>query len=64
MNAPPWAGSNMAADDVIIQFQTMPSTTSAIALWLVKLDALFAPHLERFLAERSPVSMPQSKCIS
>ncbi|KAL6644463.1 hypothetical protein ACP70R_016071 [Stipagrostis hirtigluma subsp. patula] len=34
-------------DDIIVYFQTMPQTTSAVALWVVKLDALIAPHLEK-----------------
>ncbi|XP_042497551.1 homeobox-DDT domain protein RLT3 [Macadamia integrifolia] len=40
-------GSNTALDEVIVFFPTMPQTTSALALWLVKLDALIAPHLEK-----------------
>ncbi|KAM0862284.1 hypothetical protein ACQ4PT_045348 [Festuca glaucescens] len=32
-------------DDVTVYFQTMPQTTSAVALWVVKLDALIAPYL-------------------
>uniref|UniRef100_A0ACD5UUY0 Uncharacterized protein n=1 Tax=Avena sativa TaxID=4498 RepID=A0ACD5UUY0_AVESA len=32
-------------DDIIVYFQTMPQTTSAVALWAVKLDALIAPYL-------------------
>ncbi|KAF7021441.1 hypothetical protein CFC21_034393 [Triticum aestivum] len=32
-------------DDITVYFQTMPQTTSAVALWVVKLDALIAPHL-------------------
>uniref|UniRef100_A0A0D9X1K5 Homeobox domain-containing protein n=1 Tax=Leersia perrieri TaxID=77586 RepID=A0A0D9X1K5_9ORYZ len=34
-------------DDIVIYFQTMPQTTSAVALWVVKLDALITPYLER-----------------
>ncbi|WOL01008.1 homeobox-DDT domain protein RLT3 [Canna indica] len=51
---------DMAADDVIINFQTMPQTTSAVALWIFKLDTLIAPHLG-VQAERSPVPEPQLK---
>ncbi|URE22844.1 hypothetical protein MUK42_12920 [Musa troglodytarum] len=54
-------GSDIVADDVILQFQTMPQTTSAVALWMVKLDSLIAPHLERVQSERIPICMPQSK---
>uniref|UniRef100_A0A453E7J7 DDT domain-containing protein n=1 Tax=Aegilops tauschii subsp. strangulata TaxID=200361 RepID=A0A453E7J7_AEGTS len=32
-------------DDITVYFQTMPQTTSAVALWVVKLDALIAPDL-------------------
>uniref|UniRef100_K4A525 Homeobox domain-containing protein n=1 Tax=Setaria italica TaxID=4555 RepID=K4A525_SETIT len=34
-------------DDIIVYFQTMPQTTSAVALWVVKLDALIAPYLDK-----------------
>ncbi|KAF0908070.1 hypothetical protein E2562_022918 [Oryza meyeriana var. granulata] len=34
-------------DDIVIYFQTMPQTTSAVALWVVKLDSLITPYLER-----------------
>ncbi|CAL9042752.1 unnamed protein product [Musa banksii] len=54
-------GSDIVADDVILQFQTMPQTTSAVALWMVKLDSLIAPHLARVQSERIPICMPQSK---
>ncbi|KAL5198622.1 hypothetical protein ABZP36_002134 [Zizania latifolia] len=40
-------------DDIIIYFQTMPQTTSAVALWVVKLDALIAPYLERADSNRA-----------
>ncbi|TVU48632.1 hypothetical protein EJB05_08273 [Eragrostis curvula] len=33
-------------DDIVVYFQTMPQTTSAVALWVVKLDALIAPYLD------------------
>jgi len=34
-------------DDIIVYFQTMPQTTSAVALWVVKLDALIAPYVDK-----------------
>ncbi|XP_066365573.1 homeobox-DDT domain protein RLT3-like isoform X2 [Miscanthus floridulus] len=34
-------------DDIIVYFQTMPQTTSAVALWVVQLDALIAPYLDK-----------------
>ncbi|KAJ4973305.1 hypothetical protein NE237_006479 [Protea cynaroides] len=46
-------GSNTALDEVIVFFPTMPQTTSAVALWLVKLDALIAPHLERTTSKKA-----------
>lgn len=41
------SSSKTASDDIIVNFQIIPQTTSAIALWIVKLDALIAPHLEK-----------------
>ncbi|PIA28796.1 hypothetical protein AQUCO_06600010v1 [Aquilegia coerulea] len=35
-----------AVDEIIESFPTIPQTISAVALWLVKLDASFAPHLK------------------
>ncbi|XP_008813491.2 homeobox-DDT domain protein RLT3 [Phoenix dactylifera] len=52
-------GSNMALDDIIVYFQTMPQTTSAVALWMVKLDSLIAPYLERVQSKRRLTSMSQ-----
>ncbi|RVW34765.1 Homeobox-DDT domain protein RLT3 [Vitis vinifera] len=40
-------GSNNLLEEIVVSFSTMPQTSSAVALWLVKLDALIAPHLER-----------------
>jgi len=37
-------------DDIIVYFQTMPQTTSAVALWVVQLDALIAPYLDKAMA--------------
>lgn len=37
-----------APDEIIHSFTTMPQTTSAVALWLVRLDAFIAPHLLKF----------------
>ncbi|KAG1359055.1 Homeobox-DDT domain protein RLT3 [Cocos nucifera] len=56
-------GSNMALDDIIVYFQTMPQTTSAVALWMVKLDSLIAPYLERVQSERRLSSMSQLQCM-
>lgn len=34
--------SDSTSEDIVAHFQNMPQTSSAIALWLVKLDALIA----------------------
>ncbi|CAH2079366.1 unnamed protein product [Thlaspi arvense] len=39
--------------EVISCFSSMPQTTSAIALWLVKLDTLIAPYVEKAQPERT-----------
>ena len=33
--------------EIIAYFALMPHTSSALALWLVKLDAIIAPYLDR-----------------
>lgn len=40
-------GSFTIIEEIIACFPTMPQTSSAVALWLVKLDALIAPYLEK-----------------
>ncbi|KAK9153346.1 hypothetical protein Sjap_000826 [Stephania japonica] len=40
-------GPHTALNEIVVFFPTMPQTTSAVALWLVKLDSLIAPHLKR-----------------
>ncbi|KAI3721692.1 hypothetical protein L2E82_32709 [Cichorium intybus] len=40
-------------DDIITSFACMPQTSSAVALWLVKLDFLIAPHLKIVEVEKS-----------
>ncbi|RZC71564.1 hypothetical protein C5167_034786 [Papaver somniferum] len=40
-------GSKLVLDEIVALFPTMPQTTSAIALWLAKLDTLLAPYLEK-----------------
>lgn len=39
--------SNCVMEDILSSFPTMPQTSSAVAFWLVKLDELIAPHVER-----------------
>uniref|UniRef100_A0ACD5XDG3 Uncharacterized protein n=1 Tax=Avena sativa TaxID=4498 RepID=A0ACD5XDG3_AVESA len=40
-------------DDITVYFQTMPQTTSAVALWAVKLDVLIAPYLVQADSDRA-----------
>lgn len=40
-------------DNIIVYFQTMPQTTSAVALWVVQLDALIAPYLDKADSSRT-----------
>ncbi|GJT01977.1 DDT domain-containing protein [Tanacetum coccineum] len=40
-------GFDFDLDDIIASFASMPQTSSAVALWLVKLDFIVAPHLKR-----------------
>ncbi|PQP93389.1 hypothetical protein Pyn_21136 [Prunus yedoensis var. nudiflora] len=40
-------GSCNFSEELIASFACMPQTASAVALWLVRLDALIAPYLER-----------------
>ncbi|KAG0453740.1 hypothetical protein HPP92_025044 [Vanilla planifolia] len=47
--------SAMPLDEVMAYFQTMPQTTSAVALWIVKLDRLIAPYLEKV---QSKINLP------
>ncbi|CAK9188086.1 unnamed protein product [Ilex paraguariensis] len=44
--------SNSVLEEIIASFLTTPQTSSAIALWLVKLDALISPHLERVESQK------------
>jgi hypothetical protein len=39
------SGFSSYLDDIIVYFQTLSQTTSAVALWVVKLDALIDPYL-------------------
>ncbi|THG21669.1 hypothetical protein TEA_000298 [Camellia sinensis var. sinensis] len=45
-------GSSSVLEEIIASFTTMPQTSSAVALWLVKLDSLIAPHFERVATEK------------
>ncbi|XP_010450235.1 PREDICTED: homeobox-DDT domain protein RLT3-like isoform X1 [Camelina sativa] len=45
--------SNALLGETISCFPSMPQTTSAMALWLVKLDTLIAPYVEKAQPERN-----------
>lgn len=51
-------GSCKVGEEIVASFESMPHTTSAVALWLVKLDALIAPYVKRTCSERR-----QEACI-
>lgn len=53
-------GPNTALEEIMVFFPTIPQTTSAVALWLVKLDALLA-HPESVQSEKSPESNPHPR---
>ena len=53
-------GTDNALDEIIVYFQTMPQTTSAVALWMVKLDSLISPQLEKVQSEAAE-SVPRPK---
>ncbi|KAK8951118.1 hypothetical protein KSP39_PZI003979 [Platanthera zijinensis] len=53
--------STASLEEIILYFETMPKTTSALALWMVKLDFLIAPYLEKLQSEKLPSRRPQSK---
>ncbi|KVI06242.1 DDT domain-containing protein [Cynara cardunculus var. scolymus] len=40
-------GFDYDLDDIVASFTSMPQTSSAVALWLVKLDCLIAPHIKK-----------------
>ncbi|XP_057955233.1 homeobox-DDT domain protein RLT3 isoform X2 [Malania oleifera] len=46
-------GSDTILEEIIACFPTMPQTSSAVALWLVKVDSLIAPHLEIVQSEKA-----------
>ncbi|CAK7349189.1 unnamed protein product [Dovyalis caffra] len=44
-------GSNTFMEEIITCFPIMPQTSSALALWLMKLDKLISPYLEKIQCE-------------
>ncbi|XP_022771611.1 homeobox-DDT domain protein RLT3-like isoform X4 [Durio zibethinus] len=45
-------GGCTAIEEIIAFFPTMPETSSAVALWLVKLDQFIAPYLKKVHSEK------------
>lgn len=58
--------SNSVIEEIIGSFSTMPQTSSAVALWMVKLDALIASHLESVQPEnrKEPSTRFKGTCCS
>ncbi|KAL7215474.1 hypothetical protein ACSBR1_027608 [Camellia fascicularis] len=54
-------GSSSVLEEIIASFTTMPQTSSAVALWLVKLDSLIAPHFERVATEKKQQAVARLK---
>ncbi|XP_037494138.1 homeobox-DDT domain protein RLT3 isoform X2 [Jatropha curcas] len=52
--------SNTSMEEIIAFFPTMPQTSSALALWLVKFDDLISPYLKRVQGENNQET--GSKC--
>ncbi|KAK7358463.1 hypothetical protein VNO77_00391 [Canavalia gladiata] len=47
-------------EEIIASFASMPHTSSALALWLVKLDTIIAPYLDRVHPQKQGTSKPGS----
>ncbi|KAJ4791039.1 Homeodomain-like transcriptional regulator [Rhynchospora pubera] len=54
-------GSGLVMDDLIVSFQTMPQTSSAVALWVVRLDTLISSYLEKSNSELLPAGVSSLK---
>ncbi|XP_056171319.1 homeobox-DDT domain protein RLT3-like [Syzygium oleosum] len=46
-------GYNLSGEEIVAYFPTLPHTTSAVALWLVKMDMLVAPYLETLRSNKN-----------
>ncbi|XP_065619430.1 homeobox-DDT domain protein RLT3-like [Quercus suber] len=49
-------------EETIASFASMPQTSSAVALWLVELDALIAPYLEKVRFQKKPEIFTKGRC--
>ncbi|XP_030963210.1 homeobox-DDT domain protein RLT3 isoform X2 [Quercus lobata] len=49
-------------EETITSFASMPQTSSAVALWLVELDALIAPYLEKVRFQKRPEISIKGRC--
>lgn len=47
--------------EIIASFKTMPQTSSAVAVWLLKVDALIAPFLKRVGTEKKQETVKRSR---
>ncbi|XP_058183362.1 homeobox-DDT domain protein RLT3 [Rhododendron vialii] len=54
-------GPNSVLGEIIASFKTMPQTSSAVAVWLVKVDALIAPFLKRVGTEKKQETVARSR---
>ncbi|KAG5533005.1 hypothetical protein RHGRI_027294 [Rhododendron griersonianum] len=54
-------GPNSVLGEIIASFKTMPQTSSAVAVWLVKVDALIAPFLKRVGTEKKQETVKRSR---
>ncbi|KAF5746228.1 hypothetical protein HS088_TW06G00396 [Tripterygium wilfordii] len=53
-------GSDIVLQEIIACFPSIPQTSSAFALWLMKLDSLIAPYMEKARSLKNQET--QSKC--
>ncbi|XVE72619.1 hypothetical protein DITRI_Ditri11bG0052600 [Diplodiscus trichospermus] len=56
-------GGCTAIEEIIAFFPTMPQTSSALALWLVKLDEFIAPYLKKVHSEKELENQPRCSGI-
>ncbi|KAL4200597.1 hypothetical protein AMTRI_Chr02g211950 [Amborella trichopoda] len=57
----PVLGANTVIDEIVVFFPNIPQTTSALALWLVKLDAFLSDYLKQILCNPIPRAHSQRK---
>ncbi|XP_068653269.1 homeobox-DDT domain protein RLT3-like isoform X2 [Aristolochia californica] len=57
-------GPNTAYEEIVVFFPTIPQTTSSVALWLVKLDAVIAPELEKIQSGKSKKALASNPRVT